>query len=469
MNAAGPMLPGPLFFFLAAALTAVACYVVQRWTALAGLLAAVSCLVLGWLSLRLAGRESLSLFGRVWVYDGPFVLLGREWAFTASNAAVLTFMLFACGLSFLAALPASQGSAYYPFGMGVIATLVLSATAEQYTLSILFLWLAVILAVFILAGGRPRATTGAVRFLALASVGIMLLLTVAGYLPGTQPGTLHTARILTVLGFGMLLMLAPFHGQLVGIVARTAPMVPAFMLATFPPVVFLILLSLGRASPALLEDQLLFSVYRLLGTATVAIGGIAAAGQRRWGYLVGYAALVDWGAGMIALGQGTAQGMAWAAQMLVWRAFSLLLAGTGLTIVMRATKDDSLRACSGLLHRRLPGMLALTGGLLSLAGFPLTPGFVGRWPLINELLRGQPVTAWVVILSGVSVTLGTLVGLKSCLGPAPKQVRGDRFAALVGMVAGALALWLVGAFVLHPMPWIEMAERMLGTLSFLPM
>ena len=74
-----------------------------------------------------------------------------------------------------------------------------------------------------------------------------------------------------------------------------------------------------------------------------------------------------------------------------------------------------------------------------------------------------------VILSGVSVTLGTLVGLKSCLGPAPKQVRGDRFAALVGMVAGTLALWLVGAFVLHPMPWIEMTERMLGTLSFLPM
>jgi len=469
MNAAGLMLPGPLFFFLAAALIAVACYVIQRWTALAGLIAAASCLFLGWLSLRLADGQSLSLFGRAWVHDGPFTLLGREWAFTAASSAALSFMLFACGLSFLAALPAPQGPAFYPFGMGVIAMLVLSATAEQYTLSILFLWVAVILAVFILAAGRPRATTGAIRFLALASVGIMLLLTVSGYLADTQPGALHTARVLTVLGFGFLFMLAPFHGQLVGIAAHTAPMVPAFMLTTFPVVLLYILLALGRASPALLEDQLLFGIVRLLGTATVAIGGIAAAGQRRWGYLVGYAALVDWGAGMIALGQGTPQGMGWAAQMLVWRTFSLLLVGTGLTIVMRATKDDDFRACSGLLQRRLPAILALGGGLLSLAGFPLTPGFMGRWLLINGLLREQPITAWVLILSGASVTVGTLVGLKSCLGPAPKQVQGERFAALVGMVAGALVLWLVGAFVLRPMPWIELAERMLGTLSFLPM
>jgi hypothetical protein len=46
---------------------------------------------------------------------------------------------------------------------------------------------------------------------------------------------------------------------------------------------------------------------------------------------------------------------------------------------------------------------------------------------------------------------------------------GDRFATLIGMVAGTLALSLAGAFVLHPGPWIEMAGRMLGALSFLSM
>jgi formate hydrogenlyase subunit 3/multisubunit Na+/H+ antiporter MnhD subunit len=287
--------------------------------------------------------------------------------------------------------------------------------------------------------------------------------------------------------------------------------------------VLYILLTLGSTNPALLEDRLLFTVYRTLGTVTVAIGGIAAIGQRRWSYLVGYATLVDWGVSLIALGQDTAQGMTWAVQMLAWRALSLLLVGTGLTILLRATKDDDLGAFRGMLQRRLPAVLALAVGLLSLAGFPLTPGFMGRWPVISELLRGQPVTAWVVILSGASVAVGTLIGLKSCLGharlpseedlrergvpvspgtarlqpgtahatlergvpvstgtaglqpgmaarpgSAERRLRGDRLATLVGTVTSALALSLVGILVLHPGPWIEMAERMLGALSFLP-
>jgi formate hydrogenlyase subunit 3/multisubunit Na+/H+ antiporter MnhD subunit len=469
VSGTGVELAGPLFLFLAAALTAVACYFVQRWTLLAGLAAGASCLLLGWTCLQLADAPSLSLLGRVSVHDGPFALLGREWALTPSNSAILTFVFLACGTSFLAALLAPQGPAYYPFGMAVLAMLVLALTAEQYTLSVLFLWIAVVLSVFILAGGRPRATTGAMRFVALASMGVMLLLTVAGYVADARPGALHTARILAVLGFGLLLYLAPFHGQLVGIGAHTAPMVPAFMLATFPAVTFYILLSLGRAQPALFEDQLLFSIYRLLGAATVAVGGVGAAGQRRWGYLVGYAVLVDWGTGMIALGQGTVEGITSATQMLVWRTLSLLLVGTGLTIVMRTTEDDDFGACSGLLHVRLPGVLALSIGLLSLAGYPLTPGFVGRWPLISTLFRGQPITAWVVLLSGASVTLGTLVGVKSCLGPTSAQARGGRGAALVGMVVAALVLALVGTSVLRPLLWIELTERMLGTLSFPPM
>jgi formate hydrogenlyase subunit 3/multisubunit Na+/H+ antiporter MnhD subunit len=553
-------LPGPLFFFLAAALVAIACYLLQRWSVLAGLLAGAACLLLGWLSLQFSlgtPEPALSwLKGSplAWISDRPLILLGREWTLDATNAAVLSFMFLASGASFLAALPASQGSAYYPFGTGVMAALVLSVTAEQYIYSILFLWLAVILAVFVLAGGRPRATTGALRFLALASLGVMLLLAVAGYLPDIEPGVLPTdayppVRILVILGFGVLLMLAPFHGQLVGIPAHTAPMVPAFMLSTFPPVVLYILIALGNKDPGLFADRLLFTVYRTLGTATVAIGGIAAVGQRRWSYLVGYATLVDWGVSLIAVGQGTAQGMAWAIQMLVWRAFSLLLVGTGLTILLRATRGDDLRASSGMLQRRLPAVLSLTIGLLSLAGFPLTPGFMGRWPVINELLRGQPITAWVVILSGASVAVGALIGLKSCLGhaalpsgedllargvpaspgaaglseipqgqpgtahatlppegdlrergvPMPPGIAanrnsrlqpeggtlrqpgmgvadpgsaeprppGDRVATLVGMVTSALALSLVGILVLHPGPWIEMAERMLGALSFL--
>ena len=471
MSAAPVVVPGPLFFSVFAVLTALVCYVVHRWNLVSGLIGAASCFVLGWVSLRHASGEPLSLLGRVLVLNRSFVFLGREWALLPADSAVLTLVFAASGLAFLLALPASQGWSFHSFGMGVVAALVLSVTAEQYIYSILFLWLASIWAVFVLSGGRSGATTGAVRFLAISSMAAMLLLTLPGYLrPDADPGSLYTATILLALGFGMLLMLVPFHGQLIAIAAHSAPMIPAFVLSAFSPVVFHILLELGQSQPVLFQDELFFDICRWLGTAAVAIGGVAAAGQRRWGYLVGYATLVDWGAGLIALGQGTEIGIEWAVQMLVWRAFSLLQVGTGLTVVFRAIgQDDEMAKCGGLLQRRLLGVVALIGGLFSLAGFPLTPGAAGRWPLIGSLLVSQPMTAWVIILAGGGVCVGALSGLRACLGPVPEGVDRDRLETAVAMGFAVLALWLVGVFTLHPAPWLDMAQGMLGVLSFLPM
>jgi len=471
MSAAPVAVPGPLFFSVFAVLTALVCYVVHRWNLVSGLIGAASCLVLAWVSLRQASGESLSLLGRVLVLNRSFVLLGREWALLPADSAVLTLVFAACGLAFLLALPVAQGWSFHSFGMGVVAALVLSVTAEQYIYSILFLWLASILAVFVLSGGRPGATTGAVRFLAVSSMAAMLLLTLLAYVrPDADPESLYTATILMVLGFGMLLMMVPFHGQLVAIAAHSAPMVPAFVLSAFTPVVFHILLSFGRSHPMLFQDELFFGVCLWLGTAAVAIGGVAAAGQRRWGYLVGYATLVDWGAGLIALGQGTECGIEWAVQMLVWRAFSLLLVGTGLTVVFKAIgQDDEMAKCGGLLQRRMLGVVALIGGLFSLAGFPLTPGAVGRWPLIGSLLRSEPTIAWIVILAGGGVCVGALVGLRACLGPVPQSADGDRLETAVAIGAAVLAIWLVGILTLRSALWLDIAQSMLGVLSFLSM
>jgi len=469
MSPATPALPGPLFFVLFCLAVGMVCYFLHRWSLLSGLVAAGGCLLLGWMSLRQASGESLKLFGRVWVLYRPFILLGREWAFTPANLSVLTFVLFVCGLAFLLALPATQVWSFYPFGMAVLAALIMATTAQQYIYSVLFLWLAAILSVFVLSGGRPGATAGAMRFLVLTSLAVMPLLTLPGYLvPEAELGATHTATVLMVIGFAMLLMVVPFHGQLVTIAAHTAPMVPAFMLSAFPPVVFHVLFVLARSHPALLQDSLLFDACRWLGTAAVALGGLAAAGQRRWGYLVGYAALVDWGAGLIALGQGTRQGVEWATQMLIWRAFSLLLVGTGLTVAFKAMgQRDDIADSGGLLQRRLLGVMALVYGLLSLSGMPLTPGASGRWPLTIHLLATAPGTGWTLVLAGVGVAVGTVSGLRACLGPVQGEVKETRFDAVVAMGFASFALWLIVTFFLHPAPWLDMMQRVLDDLSFL--
>ena len=462
-------LPGPLFFTVAALTLGALSYLTHRWRLLCGLIAAIGCLALGWLSLNMILEKPLPLL----VLDRSFVFSGREWALTTPGLEALTFISIIAGLAFLLALPASQGWSFYPFGLGVVAALVMAVTAQQHLYAVLFLWLAVILSTFVLSGGRPGATMGAFRYLALTSVGVMPLLILPRFLEPNAPGdAMYIATILMTLGFGILLMMVPFHGQLVAIAAYSAPMAPTFILSVFPPVVYCILFRLAQAHPSLWEDPLFFDVCRWMGVAAAVLGGLASLGQRQWGYLIGYATLVDWGAGLIALGRGTTAGMMQATQMLIWRAFSLLLVGAGWTAVFQATdKKDGIDHSTGLLGQRPLSVLALVLGVLSLAAFPLTPGAAGRWPLILDLMGSEPTMAWILILAGIGVSVGALFGLRACLGERAGAARpgedrkGRRLEALTSAGFVLLALWLIGAFTLHPAPWLDIVQRVLDELA----
>jgi formate hydrogenlyase subunit 3/multisubunit Na+/H+ antiporter MnhD subunit len=281
-----------------------------------------------------------------------------------------------------------------------------------------------------------------------------------------------TASVLGILGFGILLMMPPFHGQLVAAAAYTAPMTSTLVLTSFPPLAFYVFALLGQAYPALFQDNFFFEICRWLGIGAVVLGGIAAVGQRQWGGLVGYAALVDWGAGLIALGQGTSAGLLQATQMLIWRPFSLLLTGSGMSALFQATgKSDDLEHCGGLFYHRPMNVLALVIGLFSLAGFPLTPGAMGRVPLIQSLMASDAQAAWVLILAGAGVMIGTLGGLRTCIDrprvDLEQAVKQSRSGEITGFAFGLLAWWLVGWLFSRSMLWTDILQRVLSEFTFL--
>jgi NADH:ubiquinone oxidoreductase subunit 2 (subunit N) len=286
---------------------------------------------------------------------------------------------------------------------------------------------------------------------------------------------LQAAIVLLIVGFGILLMVVPFHGQLVALATHGAPMVAPFMMLAFPPVVFYLLFRLGQTCPALFQDPLVFDVWRWMGVATVAIGGLSAVGQRRWGSLIGYAVLVDWGAGLVALSQGTPDGLEQATLMLGWRVLSLLLIGAGWTVVFKLSgKQDSLDACVGVLRRRPLSVLALVVGMLSLAAFPLTAGAAARWGLIADLLSARPGMAWVLILAGLGIGIGTAFALRACLTGSPSRDEPDHpkdrpLEAVLDTAFGLFALWLVGSLFLRSSLWFGLVQQLfLSHFSFLP-
>jgi formate hydrogenlyase subunit 3/multisubunit Na+/H+ antiporter MnhD subunit len=513
-------LPGPLFFFLASFLLAALAYALNRWPLFSGGVAATGSLLLAWVVLRQLGAQPPLLPdqaldpSQVVALDPSFELLGRTWALTPSSLAGLCMVYGLAGLAFLFALPTPHGWAFYAFGLAVLGMLSMALTAQQYVYALLFTWLAACLAVFVLAGGRPGDTTAGLRTLVFTSMGVMpmlllqdhLVLDAGGYVgvPGAGPTplpgeVLQTASLLLTAGMAILLMMAPFHGQLVAMGANATPLAPAFMLATFPVVVLHTLFRLWEAQPALLQEPLAFQVCRWMGVLTAALGGLAALGQRRWGSLVGYAALVSWGAGLLALGGATDAKAEQATLMLAWRSFGLLLAGVGWGALYSANQQcDDLDRCRGLLRRRPLSVVALVLGLLSLAGFPLSPGGLARWQLLGRQALTRPPTEWtastvVLVLAGVGVSLGTLAALRSCLDSEPSRAGGEggetpraagdegaqpparrqtwlreTLRTLVHLAWSGLALWLAGSLFLRPEPWIEIVRLLLGGLTFPP-
>lgn len=467
MNASPLVLPGPLFFFAIPLALALLAYLLHRWTALSGLVASLGSLGLGWIALRWLLDKPLPLPGRGLVLTADFVFLGRPWALTATSAALVAFGLIVGGLCFLLALPAAQGWAFYPFGLVVLGVLNLSATAQQPIYIIFFFWLGVVLSGFVLAGGRPGATMGALRLIILGTLAAMFLLLLPTFLqPGIDFEAQRSGVILGVIGLGLLLMVPPFHGALVGAATFSAPMPPAFVLSILPAAMLHIFFQLTETYPMLLQDGLFLDLCQWLGVGAILLGGLAAPGQRRWGALIGYAMLVDWGIGLIALGQGSAEGMALAVQMLVVRAVALLLCGAGLTpLFQTAGRKDDLDQCRGLLFHRPLNVLALLLGLLMLAGLPAPFGASGRWTLISRLMDSDPTIAWIAILAGIGVATGAAVGLLACLGRPNLQLKTQRRDELVAFAFGLLALCAAGALLLNVDVWQPLLEGALAAFS----
>jgi formate hydrogenlyase subunit 3/multisubunit Na+/H+ antiporter MnhD subunit len=329
----------------------------------------------------------------------------------------------------------------------------------------------------------------------------------------------QTATLLMTAGMMLLLLMVPAHGQLVAMGAHSAPMALPLMLTALPVTVLHTCFRLWEAHPTLLSGQFAFDVCRWTGIAAIALGGLAALGQRRWGALAGYVTLVDWGAGLIALGLGTRAGTELMVQMVVWRAFSLLLVGAGWGGLFKAAgRRDDLDATAGPVRRQPLSALTLIVGLLSLAGFPLSPGGLGRWALLDRAALSRPLADWpattlVLVLSSAAAGWGVVMALGACLkqddgrqttdrpahssrlqreDQAPSTENGDderapdeqeteppphepdarrarrreTWETLLGTGLSLLALWFIGGLALRPTPWIDLARRLVGSLTF---
>ena len=270
-----------------------------------------------------------------------------------------------------------------------------------------------------------RSLEAGIKYMVLSAAGSAFLLFGMALLYA-ESGSLSFAAIgaslaagapaqLVQIGVGMMLIglafklsLAPFHLWTPDVYEGAPAPVSAFLATASKVAVFAVLLRLYQLSPAF-ADGWLGHLLSLLAVASILVGNLLALLQSNLKRLLGYSSIAHFGYLLIAL--IASKGIASEAIGVYLFTYVLTSLGAFGVITLMSTpfqgRDcDALFEYRGLFWRRPYLTAVLATMMLSLAGIPLTAGFIGKfyvvaagvetqqWWLLGSLILGSAIAVF---------------------------------------------------------------------------
>jgi NADH:ubiquinone oxidoreductase subunit 2 (subunit N) len=371
--------------------------------------------------------------------------LGRALILDAAAGRILTLLYGGAAALLLLAALWPQGRDFAPSLAAALAPLALAIMVRPFVYGAAALVVAAAFQVALIQSGQPGSTRSATRYLLVMALALPFFLVAGWMVDSGQLVFLRTLWQLVLLGIVLLLAGAPFHFWVRPLFAEASPLSVVFVLGLAQLALVSFAATALGASPALAQTGLSLWL-RVAGVATMAVAGIMALAATRPHQAVAYAALLDMGAVLAALGAGPA-GLPPALLMVLGRTLALVLAMVGLAYVEprpRTAASDPL-AYDGA---RWP-LFLLAYGAFSLLGLPLTPGFAGRWAEIALLGQQSPWLAAVTLLAVAAAAAGVWRSLPPATLP---SLRGWRTGWPLAPVQAAAALLLLLAILLTLFP-----------------
>jgi NADH-quinone oxidoreductase subunit N len=301
------------------------------------------------------------------------------------------------------------------------------------------------------------AQTGTLEFSSIVNV--------ATDTPGLGEGFSIAALVMVFIGIAFKLSLAPFH-MWTPDVYEGSPLPATTYLATIgKAAMFVVLLRLIEATEALSFGSII-SVISLVATASILAGNLLALLQNSIKRILAYSSIAHMGYLLIALVasyyvQGTISVEAVTFYLVAYMIMSAGAFGV-VSVVSSSEKEfDDISYYQGLFWRNPWLALVFTGMLLSLAGIPLTVGFIGKFYLF---FAGVEAGLWVllaVLILGSGVGLYYYLRIVYCMLLSPEEGKGFESAQSQHMSSHAvLAFLLVLLLVLgvYPTPLVSLIE-----------
>ena len=340
-----------------------------------------------------------------------------------------------CFISGLAAIVLSlRGEGMRETGSGEYISLLLSSITGMYVLAsaenliTLFIGLELLsIPLYVLCGShlrRAESLEAGLKYLVIGSLGSATLLYGLALIYGATGATdfagiaaalegevslgdslLLTGIALSLVGLAFKTSVAPFHQWTPDVYQGAPTPITAFMAVATKAAAFAVFIRF--LDQALILEQIEWGrVLAVLATVTIVIGNVGAITQSSLKRLMAWSAVAQAGYMLAGVVVGTQLGVRATAFYLA--AYLFMNLGAFAVIVARervSEHGDGIRSLQGLGDASPWLAWPMTICMLSLAGFPLTAGFIGKFYLIDAAVDGS--YAWL----GVAIVIGSMISL----------------------------------------------------------
>lgn len=244
--------------------------------------------------------------------------------------------------------------------------------------------------------------------LVYAATGTMTFSLLATALPHADPGLVLPGVALILVGIGFKLGLVPFHLWTPDVYQGAPAPVTAFVATASKAGIFAVLLRYFYESAGAPQGRL-FLALTLIALASMVVGNLLALRQRNVKRILAYSSIAHMGYILVAfLAASRSAGMAAAAVGFYFLAYFITTLGAFGIISALSTpqgEPDSIEDYRGLFWRRPFLTLVFTSMLLSLAGIPLTAGFLAKFYIVAAAASSS---LWMLLLV---LVITSVVGL----------------------------------------------------------
>ncbi|SFC57635.1 NADH-quinone oxidoreductase subunit N [Parapedobacter composti] len=263
----------------------------------------------------------------------------------------------------------------------------------------------------------------------------------------------HGGILLLIVGLAFKVGAAPFHFWTPDVYDGAPILITTFMSTVVKTAAFAGFLRLFAFCFVPLQDFWM-PVLLVITIVTLFVGNITAIVQQSFKRMLAYSSISHAGYMLFAI---VAIGATSAESILVYAgAYSLasVVAFGSLILVKRATGSDHFEAFNGLAKKNPYLALAITVAMLSLAGIPLTAGFVGKFMMFSGVLADYQVL--LVILAAVNAAMGIFYYFRVIVAMYFRPLDRDQIAVageyrvvlivavLITLVLGVYPAWVAG-------------------------